>query len=129
MSGPRRRKFLSPTISRVTWHGCRGRRTSAAGPFSASCGEGLGEGDEGLELPRRGAGIDRLRGQRHALLEVPRLGPDDERGGGVHEHDVAPGAGVAGEDPPDDLGVLLPVPTPQIADPRAAEPEILRSYP
>ena len=35
MSGPRRRKFVGPIVSRVTWHGGRGRRTSADGPFSS----------------------------------------------------------------------------------------------
>src|ERR1700682_5926918 len=28
MSGPRRRKFVGPNVSRVTWHGGRGRQRS-----------------------------------------------------------------------------------------------------
>ena len=28
MSGPRRRKFVGPLVSRVTWHGGRGRQRS-----------------------------------------------------------------------------------------------------
>src|SRR5258705_12676046 len=36
MSGPRRRKFVGPLVSRVTWHGGRGRRTPQMGPYHRS---------------------------------------------------------------------------------------------
>src|SRR5688572_28640388 len=55
MSGPRRRKFVGPTISCATWHGGRGRRTSADGPFSAACETSTDEGgDMALELELKG---------------------------------------------------------------------------
>src|SRR6266511_1276427 len=84
-----------------------------------------GEVNELVELTARGARVDRAGRQLDPLLQVARLGSDDQRGGRVHQHDIAARSRVAGEDGPDDLGVLLAIAPEEIADRGARQAEVL----
>src|SRR6185295_10855519 len=74
MSGPRRRTFVGPIVSRVTWHGGRGRQRSRWALIIALVGP---ERDEGLHrlvgirelhgAQRAGAGHDRLDALAHVF--------------------------------------------------------------
>ncbi len=76
-----------------------------------------------------GARVDRPGGQRHALLEVARLGAHHQRGRRVHQHDVAPRPHLTPEHPPDDGGVSPAVAALQIADGGLRDAEVLRTDP
>ena len=84
-----------------------------------------GEANELFELAARGARVDRAGRQLDSLLQVARPGSGDQRGGGVHQHDLAARSRVATEDGPDDLGVLLAIAPEEIADRGARQAEVL----
>jgi hypothetical protein len=62
MSGPRRRKLVGPIVSRVTWHGGRGRQRSRWAFFSILLGAG--------ELAGQIAALDRPEREERELAFV-----------------------------------------------------------
>src|ERR1700675_623223 len=109
MSGPRRRKFVGPIVSRITWHGGRGtpylRRWAVIIALARLEGAGLVERHDGLNASaerRPAAGDARgLDGFQQLALRGPVLdGPAH-----VGDHALQPAA--EGEDADDDhLAVL-----------------------
>src|SRR5262245_51445270 len=92
------------------------RPTAApSGPATSAIGlrlllrELAGQANQRLELVARRAAVDRVGRQLRPLLEVARAPTRHQRGPRVHQHDLAPRAGLSGQDAPDDLGVLLAV--------------------
>src|SRR5271157_6085886 len=64
-----------------------------------------------LQLGESGAGIDGLSGQMRAGAEIFGETRDNESGCRVDNNDVARGAGVPLEDPTDEIGILVRIPT------------------
>jgi hypothetical protein len=58
---------------------------------------GLRETGQLVQFAARGAAVDRHRRGRHALKEGIHFAGRHQRGGGVHQHDVAPRAALAGK--------------------------------
>src|SRR5205814_5129167 len=105
----------------------RGPFLRACGPLAAS-GQAAAQGDQGVELAARRPRVDRLRGDGHPVLEVARPRAGHERGGGVHQHDIATRPRLAAEHGADDLRVLFAVAAGEVLDRRARHPEVLRPY-
>src|SRR6476620_8296938 len=68
MSGPRRRKFVGPIVSRITWHGGRGRHRSRWALIIALAEVEAGVEETGQALARG----RRLLGLLSDALEVER---------------------------------------------------------
>src|SRR6188508_2654616 len=75
MSGPRRRKFVGPIVSRVTWHGGRGRQRSRWALIIALA-SGLGHHQsrlalaDALALEESGPRLDGVSKRSHGPVEV-----------------------------------------------------------
>ncbi len=63
--------------------------------------------DESLEAGLGGAGVDGPGGEGGTFLKIRSASGGDEGSRGIHEHDVAPRAGLPGEDGAGDGGVLF----------------------
>src|SRR6185369_11720354 len=85
-----------------------------------------GNADQLVERALRPAVVDDGGGQFHSFSQGLDLLPDQEGGGGVEEHDVAIGAGLALQEAAKRLGVLRRRATRQVGERGALETDGLR---
>ena len=102
--------------ARLAGLGPRGARTAPApgGSVRLPAQRCLRRSHERVEHARRPAAVDRLGGQLHPARQVGDPSRHHERGGGVQDPDVPPGAPLTLEHRTDDAGVEGGVPAPQV---------------
>ncbi len=111
--GPRRGRRAPPRArGSGTARGGAGRRprgsSSTMAPRTVMPAPAPGQRHEPLERGGGAAVVDRRLGRAHARLERVGAAGDVDRRAGVEHGEVALRAGLAGEDPPRDLGVVRP---------------------